>query len=181
VTQDDVNKAQRHYAAALAIEESKIQRDLADFNALNGFANDRAAILDAPPHVKAHFWSSNSHARAQPGDVITIYRATQTGKSFKATYTRTVINNSPAQQWRLNRHPDLDTKEARAWRQMRWPDHLADKQVDKLSHGWRLIGGFAISQTLAENHARNAAARRWIDLSDQLAEIELFLGGQNDI
>jgi hypothetical protein len=178
MTHDDVNKAQRHYAAALAIEESKIQRDLADFNAINGFANDRAAILDAPPHVKAHFWSSNSHARAQPGDIITIYRATQTGKTFTATYSRTVLNKSPAQDWHLNRHPELDSKEARAWRQMRWPDTLNDKQLDKLSHGWRLIGGFAITPTLALNHARHNATLRWQSLTDQIQDIEDFLKDQ---
>jgi hypothetical protein len=178
VTHDDVNKAQRHYAAALAIEEARIQRDLADFNAINGFANDHVAILNAAAHVKTHFYSSNSHARAQPGDTITIHRATQTGKTFTATYTRTVINNSPAQQWQLNRHPDLDSKDARAWRQMRWPDTLNDKQLDKLSHGWRLIGGFAITPTLALNHARHNATLRWQSLTDQIQDIEDYLKEQ---
>lgn len=177
MTDQQIKTIQSAAIAELKREEHAIMLDINAHKSQHSTSNDRAVIQSKPEHVKIYFFSANSTARRRSGDTLTLYRATYSGVTHKATYTyKEVQPGNPAYKWHRELLPaHLDSQQARSWRAMRWPDWISDKNLETLSRGWRLTGGFAITPTLAKNHAILSATKRWEALQDQITELEQHL------
>jgi hypothetical protein len=166
----ELNKLQKELSDKIKLIEMFMQLDIANFASKHALNNDPTVIQGQPAHVQAYWLSFNN--RVKHAESLTLYRCTQMGELFQASYEP---NGNFTLQLSADNTKNFDRSYQRSWLALRWPRELRSAQLDKLSRGWRIENGFAISDNLAIAAARYKAALSFGNLQARLMNMREFV------